>query len=57
MFGELEGGCKNYCADPTAKLDHFAAAAVDSGKQENSKANGTKHARRLIGGWGGRKQY
>ena len=38
-------GAKTIRADPTAKLEYFAAAAIDGGKQENGKANGTKRAR------------
>ncbi len=37
-------GAKTIRADPTAKLEYFAAA-VDGDKQENGKANGTKRAR------------
>jgi hypothetical protein len=36
-------GAKTIRADPTDKLEYFAA--VDGGKQENGKANGTKRAR------------
>ncbi|KAI0275832.1 peroxiredoxin [Russula aff. rugulosa BPL654] len=40
-------GAKTIRADPTAKLDYFASAAhaVENGKHENGKANGTKRAR------------
>jgi 1-Cys peroxiredoxin len=36
-------GAKTIRADPTAKLDYFAA--VDGVTEENGKANGTKRAR------------
>jgi peroxiredoxin (alkyl hydroperoxide reductase subunit C) len=36
-------GGKTIRADPTAKLEYFAA--VDGSNQENGKANGTKRAR------------
>jgi C-terminal domain of 1-Cys peroxiredoxin len=36
-------GAKTIRADPTAKLEYFAA--VDGGKLENGKVNGTKRTR------------
>ncbi|KAH9987052.1 peroxiredoxin [Russula vinacea] len=43
QFTDEHGRCKDIRADPTAKLEYFAA--VDGGKLENGKANGTKRTR------------
>ena len=41
-------GAKTIRADPTSKLEYFAAVDVDGGKQENGKVNGTTGKRARV---------